>query len=748
MREEYGNSKEKGRKKYRYIAVTGCMIGLCLIFCTALFFYSSRIQEITRKQAESILKEAAGDNARMLEYEIDNKMTLFQRMADQWQGGYLDKNQVLEKLEPLLELYAFKDVGLVTADGSAVSVRDGRYDLREAEFFQRTMRGEVVFTPTMLDKNDGSWINIYSAPIFEDEQIVGVIYAVYSTEKFTELFTAPFEGASYSYVVDSSGDVMIAENGRYENIPELIRNFSTANKKAAEKAEADLKAGRPGGVTYKAADDRYAYYSPIGINGWSVVTIVPVWVVMKQYQPVIETTRFFCIFMGCLCLAAAGYFLRQQRKQNKRLEAYAYVDPLTGGKNNTRFMLDAVSVLKEKRGKNIAFLSVDINHFKRINQLLGIEAGNRAICELEGVLRESSRGMMEPVGHRGADRFMVLWLYETTEELHRRLKELCNRLERLSENMESIHFQASVGVYEVSWAEAGRIDEGCVEQLCGNAMLAGQTLKCGHTTACALWDDEMRKQQLQSKLFEDEMYPALARKEFVPWFQPKVDLKTGRMIGAEALVRWQKADGTLISPGSFIPFFETNGFIEKVDLAVMEAVCRYLKAWKAKGLKTVPISVNLSRMYLYSETFAREWREYLEKNELDITDVQFEITETFAARDKELMKKAINALHNEGFQVLLDDFGTGYSSLAALQELNFDVLKLDCKFIWGIGESRTETILENVIHMAGTLEMETIAEGVETEEQYEYLKIHGVDMIQGYYCYRPMPADEFEKLLR
>lgn len=740
---------EKTKRTYRYAAATVCILLVCVLFCAALYCYSSMIRKMTQSQASSILRDTSASNARMLEYEINNKMTLFQRIADQYHGGESEqeREELIDKLEPILQLYDFKDVGIATPDGEASSVRRGSQNIADTDFFQNAMQGTVGITETLNDPSDGRRINIYSAPISSGETIRGVFYAVYDTEKFTGLFFSPFEGKGYSYVADASGDVMISENGWYGNIPELLLHNGSGNRESAEKIAGDLAKGRSASVTYEAEGMKYAYYSPLGINDWSVVTIVPVSAVMEQYQPIVANTRYFCIFMGCLCIAAAGYFLRQQRKQNRRLQYYAYVDPLTGGRNNTRFMLDAVDVLRAYKGRKTAILAVDINRFKMINQMLGIDAGNRVIHAMEQTLRESLRNNYELSGHRVADRFVVLWMYQDREELIGRLEDLCRDMELLSQTMENICFHASIGVYEVPEEEKVRIDENYVEQLCGNALMAAQALKGGHTTAYRFWDDEMRNRQMQNKIFEDEMYPALERKEFVPWFQPKVDLHTGKLCGAEALVRWQKEDGTLIPPGRFIPFFETNGFIEKVDRAVMEAVCRWQASWKEKGIRILPVSVNLSRKYLYTETFAREWRLYLEEHGLDVDDIRFEITETVAAKDKEMMKKAIHALHTEGFKVLLDDFGTGYSSLLALQELDFDVLKLDCKFIWGIGEERTEKILNHVISMAKTLEMETIAEGVETEEQYQYLREQEVDIAQGYYCHRPMPGEQYEQLL-
>lgn len=751
MRKKYRIVTEKRDRKYQYAAATVCVILICLLFCGALYCYSLRIRKTTENQARTTLRDTASGNARILAYEISNKMTLFQRIATQYQAveSEEEKKEKLKKLEPLLELYDFKDVGTVTADGEALSVRNGSINLSDAEFFQKSMQGEVGITDTIEDRTDGGRINIYSAPVSCGDTISGVFYAVYDNAKFTSLFFSPFEGNGYSYVVNRSGDVQISENNWYGNVPDLLNHYSGSNGEAAEKIAADLMDGRSGSVTYKAEGEKYAYYSPLGINDWSVVTIVPVSAVMGQYQPIFLETRGFCLVIGGLVLTGAGFFLLQQRRQNRRLKYYAYVDPLTGGKNNTRFILDAAAVLGEKREEKAAVLAVDVNRFKMINQMLGLEAGNRVICGIENVLRRHLRSR-ELEGHRGADRFIVLWLYEKEEELKQRLDTLCADLEGLSGSMENVSFHMAVGVYLVPEENNGRItiDENYMEQLCGNALMAAQALKGGHTTTYRIWDDEMKNRQIQNKIFEDEMYPALERHEFVPWFQPKTDLKTGKICGAEALVRWQKEDGTLIPPGRFIPFFETNGFIEKVDNAMLEAVCRWQKAWKEQGIRTLPVSVNLSRKYLYSESFARECREYLETYGLKVDDIRFEITETVAAKDKELLKRTIHALHTEGFKVLLDDFGTGYSSLLALQELEFDILKLDCKFIWGIGEERTEKILNHVIAMAKSLEMETIAEGVETEAQYRYLKEQGVDLVQGYYCYRPMPGEQYEQLLR
>lgn len=739
---------KKADRKRRYLFLGCGMALLSVMLAAALFFFFGIVDRTIEEQSKEILTGTASRNARMLEYEIGNKRILLERVAERCGDLFRDDSrQVLSELEPLIELYEFYDLGIILEDGTFFSVGGKTGDFSGYDFFQRTMQGDTVLSSTMTADADETRVNLYCTPMTSDGTPIGAIYAAYETEKFNSLFATPFSGNSYSYVADSSGQVMIAKNGNYGNLLEGLVQEGEQNREEQEKMRRDMEEGREGSISFDSDEMKYAYYRPLEINDWYVVTIVPVRAVMERYDPIINSTTVLCLFVVLVFCLGAWLIVNQQRRQNRELEQLAYVDPLTGGKNNIRFLLDAADVLEGQREGQAAVLAVDINRFKMINEMLGVEAGNRAICGLEKTLLENSRAG-EVVGHRIADCFLALWLYQDRETLVRRLEHLCEDLEALSGNLGQIHFQASVGVHEICRKEKAPVDTADVEQFCGSAMLAAQTLKSGHTTGFCFSSEEMRDRQLRNKIYEDEMYPALKRNEFVPWFQPKADLKTGKICGAEALVRWQKQDGTLLLPGQFVPVFEANGFIEKVDQAVMDSVCQHLVQWKAKNLATVPISVNLSRTYLYSEHFARECREYLQTKHLTTRELQFEVTETYAARDMEQLKKAIHALHTEGFTVLLDDFGTGYSSLLSLQELEFDILKLDCEFVWGIGEGRTEKILEATIELAKSLHMKMIAEGVETEAQHQYLKAHGVSAGQGYYYYRPMPAEEFEKLLR
>lgn len=749
-KEEHGVDEREGilrcrAGKYRFMVK--CLLIFGLLLAGVMLFYSNRVKATTQKQADVVLKEVSEQNAKLMEDEIHNKVRLFEKIAERCGADFSENSEkCLSRLELLMKIYEFEDMGVMLPDGRTHSVTGKSHNLSDEEFFQNVMNGNAGISSTIMDETQQVRVNLYSAPIFSDGKLCGAIYAVYRTEKFHSLFSAPYGGEGYSYVVDTHGDVMISENEVYENILEQIEKETPQNEKAAKKLQKNLRQAEEGNITYFSGEKKYAYYRPLGINNWSVITIVPLQSVMNWYEPVRRDVRQLWVSLAIFFGAAAGYLLRQEIKLNRKLEDLAYVDPLTGGRNNIKFMADAEKILERHKGQRAAILMADINHFRMVNELLGIEEGNEIIRKFEQTLLESCQGE-EIVGHRDADHFIILWLVESHERLLERLNALCKSLDQLSEYTKGTHFTSSIGVHEIPSVETKNMNPGDIEQLLGNALLANQSLKGGHVTAYCFSSEQMRSCQMKNKILEDEMYSALSCGEFIPWFQPKIDMQTGKVCGAEALVRWKKKDETIISPETFLPLFEENGFIEKVDQSIIEQVCEWVTRWKQKGLLTVPISVNLSRTYLYSESFAAQWRRYMEERQLEASDIQFEVTETFEEKDNELLKRAIQALHTEGFTVLLDDFGIGYSSLRALQELDFDILKLDCKFIWKIGEQRTEKILDSVIEMAEKLGMETVAEGVETEGQRSYLKEHHVKYAQGYYYYKPMEGEAFERLL-
>jgi EAL domain-containing protein (putative c-di-GMP-specific phosphodiesterase class I) len=228
------------------------------------------------------------------------------------------------------------------------------------------------------------------------------------------------------------------------------------------------------------------------------------------------------------------------------------------------------------------------------------------------------------------------------------------------------------------------------------------------------------------------------------WYQPKYDPGTGAVVGAEALVRWRNSDGSLISPGTFIPLFERNGMIRHLDEYVFRAVCMQQVRWQQQGCRIFPISVNLSRASLYFQNVVERYRKIAKEIGIDPAYVPIEITETAALDDKEIRRLA-DHIYEAGFPLHMDDFGSGYSSFATLNIMHFDTLKLDKSLIDYIGNYSGDRLLEHTIALAKELGMHVTAEGVENREQVVFLQELNCDSIQGFYFSKPLPMEEFSQ---
>ncbi len=244
---------------------------------------------------------------------------------------------------------------------------------------------------------------------------------------------------------------------------------------------------------------------------------------------------------------------------------------------------------------------------------------------------------------------------------------------------------------------------------------------------------------------EKDFSEGIKNNEFKILLQPKFDIKTEKVVGAEALIRREK-EGKLIMPKSFIPNYEKTGIITKLDMFVFESICKKLREWNDKGYKLLPIAINESRRHLYNENHVNELEQVVKYYKVNPNLIELELTETVVVENIESAKEAERKVHSLGFVVSMDDFGVGYSSFYMLKNINIDILKIDKSFSDEvIDDKRGRIILESIIDMSKKLEIKTVAEGIETKEQVEYLRQIGCDMVQGYYYQEPIPIEEFEK---
>ena len=285
-----------------------------------------------------------------------------------------------------------------------------------------------------------------------------------------------------------------------------------------------------------------------------------------------------------------------------------------------------------------------------------------------------------------------------------------------------------------------------IAEMCEKAYIASRKIKGDVINLYQFYDDNIRVELLQDKIIEDEMYKALNNKEYKMYLQPKFYLDGKGLYGAEALVRWIHPEKGIIPPNSFIPLFEKNGFVIELDRTIWEQACIYLQERKNKGLNLFPISVNVSRLHLNNDAFISELLLLTQKYQVEPKYLELELTESACYNNEERFKEVIGRLKDLGFTISMDDFGTGYSSLTMLRELDVDILKLDRGFIKDtVDDSKGKIVLQNIINMANQLNMLTVAEGVEFEEQAQFLRNIGCQIVQGFLYGKPVIADEFAK---
>ena len=415
----------------------------------------------------------------------------------------------------------------------------------------------------------------------------------------------------------------------------------------------------------------------------------------------------------------------------------ATYDELTGIYNKQAFYAKTKEMLLDNPDKNFDLLRINIERFKVLNDLFGESTGDKLLRYIGKFLKEINLPLCVS-GRLYADNFVVC--YEAGKGDSRRM---INTLQMVADSF-AINNRTilSFGLY--------RIDDKTlpVSVMCDRANMALWKAKGNFKNPYCEYDEKMRQQVLKEQKIINAMERAIQNKEFTLYLQPKYDIEKGIIIGAEALVRWISQKNGFISPGDFIPVFENNGFVYEVDKFIWEESCRYLRKWLDEGREVHPISVNVSRIDLYDPKLVQHLVNLREKYQLPSQYLELEITESAYTEDPEQIITITRQLREAGFVILMDDFGTGYSSLNMLKDIQIDVLKLDMGFLKSSDYSaKGGNILTAILKMAESLKMQTIAEGVETKEQVEFLKSIGCRYVQGFYYSKPLPVGEFEKLI-
>ncbi len=455
--------------------------------------------------------------------------------------------------------------------------------------------------------------------------------------------------------------------------------------------------------------------------------------VMQTVVPLCQGTRDDQILM---CFIQDIH--REKLGMEKSLCQNPMQDTVMGIYKKDAFFRAAHVALIEKTEARWCLMAIDIEHFKLFNEWYGLQAGDEF---LNGIAAELKQFQEEGAlcGYLGEDDFGVL--LPNCTEMPKKLQERITQCVRQYGN--NAGFLPAFGLYAV---------ESCtmpISTMYDRASLAVSKVKGNYAQRVSWYDDSMMQTMENDHVLLTDVQQGLERHEFTFYVQPKCNMDSGKIVGMESLVRWKHPVRGLVPPIKFIPALEKYGFISMLDRYIWEEVCKCLRNWIDKGYRPVPISVNVSRVDIYTMDVAEYFQELVKKYELEPSLLEIEITESAYSEDYRIVKDAAEKLRILGFTVSMDDFGSGYSSLNMLKDINVDILKIDMKFLEISGQSADKglDILESVISMARLIGLRIIAEGVETKRQTEFLLRLGCSYGQGYYYYKPMPFKVFEPLL-
>lgn len=452
----------------------------------------------------------------------------------------------------------------------------------------------------------------------------------------------------------------------------------------------------------------------------------------------------YLILVFILILAFNGVWLGYRKyQQEKKDKEKAYNDSIANVSSMVKFRIDAEPILNSSRKLEYYLVSVDIDQFKIINDLYGYEKGDKVIAYLANILKHDL-GKESLIARSNADCFLILKKAGELSEIEQYLNAVFEQVDADIEKY-AIDYRMilKAGIYKIIE------DDFVLSSIMDKANIAKRNIEIGHESTYAMYSEAMRQKALDDKMMENDMEKALETGQFKVYLQPQVDLKTKKIVGAEALVRWIDPEKGIIPPYKFIPLFEKNGFISRLDYYVWEGVIQTLAKWRENIQIMVPISINLSRVDIQKSGMIEETMKLLDKYSIHPKWVKAEVTESVCLENDKIIIEKMELLKRYGLKIAIDDFGSGYSSLHMLKEMPIDILKIDKSLLDYKGEMREkdEILIRDVVDLGKHLHMQIIMEGVETLEQSDFLESIGCDIAQGYYYGRPLSIAEFELAL-
>lgn len=737
-------SKIEAGKKQRLRVIVG-VSALVLILVTLSILFIQFLLKNERIEIEGHIKEVAKQSsvsAENLIYGDFQTLNVYAHFLEK-EPKYLSKSYAKTGLKTAIKDTRFYSMGIAYPNGDIVIYDANKgfaptINVKGFKYFEEAMKGNrfVDFINCFYDED--KLIVLYAVPIKQNGKVAAILTGAHSAYDYSHAIDiTAFNNEAVIHILDGTGHLILKDESPKTVLKSSVFETNDVPNDIRKQA---LSATEPFSYWFKDENGvkKVAAYIPIGYNNWKILAILPFSAISHNTNAVLRYAIMFVMLINIIVILGICYNMNIRQRSDNMIMDMALQDDVTKSMNKASFYLEAEKMLLKKMlpDEKLALLLMDIDNFKIINELYSMKKGDSVLKNIAKII---GKNVQENGIYARLNDDVFAMMYKYKEE-----KELIALIDAISEDVFNLKLSLKVipsfGIYRINDNSVP------VNAMCDKASLAKRTIKGLVGNRYAFFTEKLSRAILADKEIEDEMRPALEHKQFVMYLQPKIDMKTMKPCGSEALIRWKHPKKGLIPPYKFIPLFEKNGFVIEVDKFMWEQACIAIRSWLDNGYTPLPISVNLSRIHFKYEHLVETIEDLVKKYDVPKKYLELELTESAFLDNEGAVNSTIVRLQNLGFTIAMDDFGMGYSSLNMLRKLPVNILKLDRGFInEATCTERGFIVLNHVIHMAKDLKATVVCEGIETEEQANTLKTAGCDIAQGFLYARPMPLEEYDE---
>ncbi|MBQ2761788.1 MAG: EAL domain-containing protein [Mailhella sp.] len=647
-----------------------------------------------------------------------------------------------EELDSLIEGYKkpwnYSEVRLLKYEGGIAQDDFSTLSGRERQLIERAATEKRI----VMGQSSKETCITYAVPVLNDKELEGVLLVVRGSEMAEQLLDIDvFGDTGVTMLVDYQSDILVKNWNTDLPHPHDHASFISKDKTlVASVFGPDYRIDKNGLWRFRDphGHEWLAAQNTTKVFGISILYAAPVDLLMGglpslRWQNLL---MHLATFVGTMLLLADIYIL--QRLYQRKIRNIELTAPLTGGDNSRSFRNKLRCTLSESKD-GYALVSMDINKFKLINEEYGIDKANELLRLIYSVIT-ANLGPGELCAHHTADTFLMLLRHSDEAGTQERLETLMAEIMRRKHELGLTHKQGlSAGVYVIDdWMLPDYI-------MLDHANLAREICKQPPYPSIQFYDESVKEQQRRDADILNSFGQSLENGDFEVWLQPKVNIRTNMVSGAEALVRWNHPELGFLAPGAFLPVLESNGRVGRLDLWVFRQVCRILSRWDREGREIVPIAVNLSRTQLANADFLTDYLNILNEYDVDPHWIELELTENIFVENEEAISQLFSTIRSHGLRCAIDDFGTGYSSLSLLRRARIDTVKLDRSFFTEEELSaQSKAVIRSITQLSSALGLVCVAEGVENQSTLEFLLSTDCSTAQGYFYSKPLKVEAFE----